>query len=86
MYSTLIKKNFLLKKNMPAQNQSMALGPWQSLNGQRVLRIPRLDRRTHDRGVGEMLKVCTVNVGTMKGRSQEVVLKLARRKTDICCV
>ena len=33
-----------------------------------------------------LLKVCTVNVGTMRGRSHEVALMLARRNADICCV
>ena len=32
------------------------------------------------------MKVCTVNVGTMRGRSHEVALMLARRSADICCV
>lgn len=32
------------------------------------------------------LKVCTVNVGTMRGRSHEVAQMLARRKADVCCV
>ena len=64
----------------------MALSPQQPLNGQRVRRIPGLDRRTHDRRDGLKLKVCTVNVGTMKGRSHEVVRMLARRSADICCV
>ena len=71
---------------MTAQNQPMALSPQQPLNGQRVRRIPGLDRRTHDRRDGLKLKVCTVNVGTMKGRSHEVARMLARRSADICCV
>ena len=33
-----------------------------------------------------MFKVCTVNVGTMKGRSREVVSMLKRRHADLCCV
>lgn len=33
-----------------------------------------------------MLKVCTVNVGTLRGRRSEVVDMLGRRKVDICCV
>ena len=32
------------------------------------------------------LKVCTVNVGTLKGRSREVVSMLKRRHADLCCV
>ena len=33
-----------------------------------------------------MLKVCTVNVGTMKGKGREITSMLARRGADICCV
>ena len=33
-----------------------------------------------------MLRVCTVNVGTMRSRSREVVDMLARRRVDVCCV
>ena len=64
----------------------MALSPWQPLSGRRVLRIPRLDRRAHESSEGEMLKVCTVNVGTMKGRGREIANMLHRRGADICCV
>ena len=71
---------------MTAQNQPMALSPQQPLNGRRVQRIPGSDRRTHDRREGFKLKVCTVNVGTMKGRSNEIARMLARRSADICCV
>ena len=31
------------------------------------------------------LKMCTVNVGSLKGRSREVVEMLSRRGVDICC-
>ena len=33
-----------------------------------------------------MLRVRTVNVGTMPGRSREVVDMLVRRRVDVCCV
>ena len=32
------------------------------------------------------MRVCTVNVGMMQGRSREVVDMLVRRRVDICCV
>ena len=32
-----------------------------------------------------IVRICTINVGTMKGRSREVVEMLARRRVDICC-
>ena len=32
----------------------------------------------------DLLRVCTINVGTMKGRSREMVEMLVRRKVDIC--
>jgi len=34
----------------------------------------------------ELVRIGTVNVGTMRGRSREVVEMLARRGVDICCV
>ena len=79
-------KNPRFKNPMTAQNHSMALSPWQPLSGQRVLGISRLDRRTHDRGDEKKFKVCTVNIGTLKGRGREIVDMLKRRKADICCV
>jgi exonuclease III len=30
--------------------------------------------------------MCTVNVGTLVGRSREVVEMLPRRSVDVCCV
>ena len=67
-------------------NNEMALSPWQLLNGQRVRRIPRWNSRTPESGGGGVLRVCTVNVGTMRGRSREVVDMLVRRQVDVCCV
>ena len=32
----------------------------------------------------DIVRVCTINVGTMKGRSREVVEMLARRRVDMC--
>ena len=34
----------------------------------------------------DIVKVCTINVGTMKGKSREIVEMLARKRVDICCV
>ena len=33
-----------------------------------------------------IVRICTINVGTMKGRSREVVEMLVRRRVDISCV
>ena len=71
---------------MIAQHQPLALSPRQPLNGQKMLRIHRLDHRTHDSGDCKRLKVCTVNVGTTRGRSHEIALMLERREADICCI
>ena len=58
----------------------MALSP----RRRRVLRISGLkEQRVHQDGV---LRVCTVNVGTLIGKSREVVEMLARRRMDVCCV
>ena len=67
-------------------NNEMALSPWQPLNWQRVQRIPRWNSRTPESGRGGVLRVCTVNVGKIRGRSREVVDMLARRLVDVCCV
>ena len=45
-----------------------------------------MNSRTPESGGGGVLRVCTVNVGTMRGRSREVVDMLARRRVDVCCV
>ena len=37
-------------------------------------------------GVGVMLRIGTVNVGTMSDRDDKVVDMLKRRKIDICCL
>ena len=49
-------------------------------------RIPRPNGRTHNREKGGELKVCTVNVGTLVGKSRQVIEMLARRKVDVCCI
>ena len=63
-----------------------APSPWQPLSGRGVLRIPRLSARADEVRVGGAVKVCTVNVGTLRGRSRELVDMLARRNIDICCI
>ena len=63
-----------------------ALSPWLPLNGQRVRRIPSLEFRADDRRDGTLIKSCTVNVGTLRGKSREVVDMLARIGADICCL
>ena len=71
---------------MMTQNEDTALSPWQPLNGQRVRRISRWHRRAHEVSDGKMVNVCTVNVGTLRGRSRELVEMLSRRKVSICCI
>ena len=63
-----------------------ALSTRQPLSGTRVQRIPGQARRAHESSVGFKFKVCTVNVGTLKGRAREVVSMLKRRHADLCCV
>ena len=71
---------------MIAQHETTALSTRQPLSGRRVRRISGQARRTHESEAGIKFKVCTVNVGTMKGRSREVVSMLKRRHADLCCV
>ena len=69
---------------MRLQQNEAALSTWQLLDGQRVRRIPR--RISNVLVKSQNVKVCTINVGTLRGRSREVVEMLARRKVDICCI
>ena len=80
------EKPLLQIPNEMFSNQ-MALSPRQPLNGRRVPRIPWRNARADEVGVGKhMVRVCTVNVGTLRGRSRELVDMLERRKIDICCI
>ena len=63
-----------------------APSPWQPLSGRGVLRITRWNVRADEERVGGVVKVCTVNVGTLRGRGRELVDMLARRSIDICCI
>ena len=63
-----------------------ALSPWQPLSGRRVRRISRSNERADDSGAGGVLKVCTINVGTLVGRGRELVAMLTKRKIDMCCI
>ena len=67
-------------------NNQLAPSTWQPFNGQGVLRISSLNVCADESRDGRVLKVCTVNVGTMVGRGREMVDMLARRNIDICCV
>ena len=71
---------------MIVQQETTTLSPRQPLSGRRAI-ISGSARRAHESSDGyNKLKVCTVNVGTMRGRSREVVSMLKRRQADICCV
>ena len=63
----------------------MAPSPRQPLNGRGVQRITGVECPAHASGDGGVVRVCSVNVGTMKGRSREIVNMLARRKIMVCC-
>ena len=68
-------------------SSKMAISPGQPLNGQRVRRIPRWGAGTENvRRKDEVIRVCTVNIGTLLGKRREVVEMLARRRVDICCI
>ena len=71
---------------MTQNNNEIALSPWWPFDGQRVRRVPRLGGRAHDGVDCSVLKVCTLNVGSLKGRSREVVEMLSWRGVDICCL
>ena len=64
-------------------NDETALSPWWFLNKSMCKEHPGGTTEERD---GFMVKVCTVNVGTLVRRSREVVEMLARRRVDICCL
>ena len=65
----------------------MALSPEQPFNGQRMQRIPPWNAGAYPRReMEESVSVCTVNVGTLVGKSREVVEMLTRRRVDIRCL
>ena len=50
-------------------------------------RIPARTSRTFGKRAGDMnLRIGTLNVGSMKGRSGEVADMAARRRLDFCCL
>ena len=73
-------------KNHVMSLQRMALSPWQPLSGRRVRGISRLNERADESGAGGVIRVCTINVGTLVGRGRELVAMLTKRKIDMCCI
>ena len=68
-------------------SREMAVNVRQPLGGQGVGRIYGHKQRKEFLKKGEnLVRISTVNVGTMVGKSREVVEMLARRNVDICCV
>ena len=65
--------------------QTMAPSPRQPSNGRGVRRITGVEYPAHASGNGGVVRVCSVNVGMMKGWSWEIVNMLARRKVVVCC-
>ena len=61
----------------------MASSPRQPLNRREVRRIPGSNSpHTNE----QLVKIGTANVGTLVGRSREVVEMLERRRLDVCCI
>ena len=50
--------------------------------------IQRLHQQEQDKDKEELMsfRVCSLNVGTLRGRSSEIVEMLERREVDVCCV
>ena len=53
----------------------------QGVSGKHAAAGQKSDKKEQDQ-----LRIATVNVGTLVGRSREVVEMLARRRVDICCI
>ena len=68
---------------MSPENKRKAVTPRQPLNGQRVLRISGF-RQNEIRK--DLLRLATVNVGSLSERSKEVVDMFEKRRVDIRCL
>ena len=68
---------------MNRENRRKALSPQQPLNGQRLLRIS--DSRQNEVRK-DLLRLATVNVGSLSGRNREVEDMFKRRRVDIGCL
>ena len=62
----------------------LAPSPVQPLNGQGVLRIPRLEGRKKKENSEQ--KIGTLNIGTTTGKGRELADLMERRHMDILCV
>ncbi|ESO01529.1 hypothetical protein HELRODRAFT_174485 [Helobdella robusta] len=77
---------------MPSQRKTTALSPQQALSGQGVPRIPGKYAiaegccRKIQNGPSMVLRLGTLNVGSLTGRSMEIAEMLERRRIDICCL
>ena len=77
----MLQENF-----MKIQRKVLAPSSRQPLNGQGVLRIPRL--KIHEKKVEKRIGIRFVswNVGSISGRRTEVCEELRKRKVDVCCL
>ncbi|ESN96759.1 hypothetical protein HELRODRAFT_163870 [Helobdella robusta] len=77
---------------MPSQRKTTAPSPQQALSGQGVRRIPGKYEiaegccRKIQNGPSMVLRLGTLNVGSLTGRSMEIAEMLERRRIDICCL
>ncbi|ESN91079.1 hypothetical protein HELRODRAFT_182336 [Helobdella robusta] len=76
---------------MPSQRKTTAPSPQQALSGQGVPRNPGKYAiaegccRKIQNGPSMVLRLGTLNVGSLTGRSMEIAEMLERRRIDICC-
>ncbi|ESO08376.1 hypothetical protein HELRODRAFT_169195 [Helobdella robusta] len=77
---------------MPSQRKTTAPSPQQALSGQGVPRIPGKYAiaegccKKIQNGPSMVLRLGTLNVGSLTGRSMEIAEMLERRRIDICCL
>ncbi|ESN94417.1 hypothetical protein HELRODRAFT_164256 [Helobdella robusta] len=77
---------------MPSQRKTTAPSPQQALSGQGVPRISGKYAiaegccRKIQNGPSMVLRLGTLNVGSLTGRSMEIAEMLERRRIDICCL
>ncbi|ESO02866.1 hypothetical protein HELRODRAFT_174302 [Helobdella robusta] len=77
---------------MSSKTKTTAPSPQQALSGQEVLRISGKYAiikgccRKIQNGPSMVLRLGTLNVGSLTGRSMEIAEMLERRRIDICCL
>ena len=80
MVETRSQRNCVNKAGTVSEGPTDGMKNVRSGHSQTVIKLPDQER------LQEILRVATVNVGTLRGRASEVVETVSRRNIDICCL